>query len=108
MKMRSLWVGLVCATLISGGCPAVAENAGPPPVPGNNSTQSLNVNTAGVDELATLPGVGPALAKRIIEYRTANGPFSKPEDLLAVKGIGAKLLAKIKDRLVFSTPAGKR
>ena len=69
---------------------------------------AVNVNTAGVQELMTLPGVGPALAGRIVEQRKQSGPFRRPEDLLAVRGVGPKLLAKIKDRLTFDAPAAPR
>jgi len=50
----------------------------------------LNVNTATAGQLQLLPRVGPALAARIIEFRTANGPFKAPEELMRVKGIGEK------------------
>ena len=69
---------------------------------------AVNVNTAGLQELMTLPGVGPALAGRIVEHRKQNGPFHRAEDLLAVRGVGPKLLAKIKDRLTFDAPAAPR
>ena len=50
--------------------------------------QTLNVNTASETELVALPGVGPGLARRIIEYRAANGPFQSVDDLQNVSGIG--------------------
>jgi competence protein ComEA len=50
--------------------------------------QTLNVNTASESELVALPGVGPGLARRIVEYRTANGPFQSVDDLQNVSGIG--------------------
>lgn len=50
--------------------------------------QSLDINTATEAELTQLPGVGPGLARRIIEYRTANGPFQTVDDLQNVSGIG--------------------
>ena len=53
------------------------------------------VNTADADELDTLPGVGEVIAQRIIEERETNGPFSYPEDLMNVKGIGEKTLEKL-------------
>ena len=58
----------------------------------------VNVNTAGLEELDTLPGIGPALAQRIIDYREANGPFASLEELLEVKGIGEVTLEKFRDR----------
>ncbi|KLU66035.1 ComE operon protein 1 [Desulfosporosinus acididurans] len=55
----------------------------------------ININTAGVTELDKLPGVGPALAGRIVQYRTEHGLFSQPEDLQNVSGIGAKTYEKM-------------
>ena len=52
----------------------------------------VNINTAGVAELESLPGIGPAKAEAIIKYREANGKFKKAEDIVNVKGIGDKLL----------------
>ena len=48
----------------------------------------VNINRASVTELDALPGVGPSTAQAIVDYRTTNGPFGSPEDLLNVKGIG--------------------
>jgi competence protein ComEA len=55
----------------------------------------IDINTAGAAELDGLPGIGQALAQRIVEYRTANGPFKAIEDLRSVKGIGPALFANI-------------
>lgn len=57
----------------------------------------VNLNTATEDELDELPGVGPALASRIIEYRKKNGPFSTIEELDSVSGIGPAKLDSIRD-----------
>ena len=53
----------------------------------------IPINTADVQALVTLPGIGEALAARIIAERDSNGPFHYPEDLLSVSGIGEKKLA---------------
>ncbi|ODA38873.1 helix-hairpin-helix domain-containing protein [Desulfosporosinus sp. BG] len=55
----------------------------------------ININTAGVAELDKLSGVGPVLAERILQYRTEHGPFSRPEDLENVSGIGTKTYEKM-------------
>jgi competence protein ComEA len=57
--------------------------------------QTIDINTASESELTQLPGVGPSLARRIVEYRTANGPFQLPDDLQNVSGIGANKFAKM-------------
>ena len=56
----------------------------------------IEINSAGVDELQQLDGIGPALAGRIVAYRKTNGPFRRMEDLLEVRGIGPATLARIK------------
>lgn len=61
---------------------------------------SVNINTASADELNRLPGIGPALAQRIIDYRQVNGPYGKPEDVMKVKGIGPAEFGAIKDKIV--------
>jgi len=66
---------------------------------------SVDVNTASAEELCTLKGVGPKTAQAIIAEREANGPFDFPQDLLMVKGIGAKTLTKFFDQLDFSSSA---
>ncbi len=62
-------------------------------------TSPININTASAEELDVLPGIGPSLAKTIIDYRTTNGPFKTIEDINNVKGIGDALFAKIKDSI---------
>lgn len=57
----------------------------------------VNLNTADEGALDTLPGVGPAIAGRIIEWREANGRFASVDDLLSVSGIGPKMLESIRD-----------
>lgn len=60
----------------------------------------VNVNTAGVGELALLPRIGPAVAQRIVEHREANGPFAQPTELLLVRGIGDRTFALLEPYVV--------
>jgi len=63
------------------------------------ATDKININTASVEELDKLPGIGPSLANAIIDYRTKNGPFKQIEDINDVKGIGDALFEKIKEQI---------
>ena len=59
----------------------------------------ININKASVEELKQLEKVGQKYAERIVEHRTNNGPFKKPEDIMEVKGIGPKTFELNKDRI---------
>lgn len=63
------------------------------------TTLLVNINTATSEELTTLPGVGEATARAIIEEREANGPFASPEDVMRVSGIGEKKLARMRGQI---------
>jgi len=68
---------------------------------GESDTAKINLNQASVDDLVNLPGIGPAYAKRIVEYREKHGPFQRVEDLLNVRGIGDRTLDKLRDRVTI-------
>ena len=59
----------------------------------------VNINTATVDELDALPGIGPAKAQAIVDYRNTQGAFLKIEDVMNVSGIGEKIFEQIKDSI---------
>jgi competence protein ComEA len=59
----------------------------------------INLNTASVQELRTLPGIGPALAKRIVDFREKNHGFKRVEELLAIPGISQKKWNAIRDKV---------
>jgi len=72
------------------------------PTPGSESNGELiNINTASLDELDSLPGIGPTIAQRIIDYRTQNGPFTKIEQIMDVSGIGPSTFDEIKNLITI-------
>jgi competence protein ComEA len=68
---------------------------------------AVNLNTATKEELIALPGIGPAKAQAILDYRKANGGFKSVEELKDVKGIGAKRFEKLKPELTVAPAAVK-
>jgi len=66
-----------------------------------NRTGKVNINTGDKSAFDTLPGVGPALAERIVEYRQANGSFSNVEELKKIPGIGQSKFEKMKEKLTI-------
>lgn len=62
----------------------------------------LDINTATAEELTELPGIGPELAARIVEHRTAHGPFAAVEEILEVPGIGEGKLEAIEERITVN------
>ncbi|MBE3598238.1 MAG: helix-hairpin-helix domain-containing protein [Limnochordaceae bacterium] len=65
---------------------------------------TVDINTASPEELDELPGIGPALAERIVRFRTEHGPFRSVDDLVEVPGIGPKTLERLAGRIVAGKP----
>ncbi len=57
--------------------------------------ERININTAPVEELMQLPGIGPTLAARIVEHRRKHGPFKRPQDIIIVHRMSAKLYRQL-------------
>lgn len=86
-NLMRLAASLLVAVVALAAAPAFAADA---------PAGVVNVNTASATELAYLPGVGPALAGRIVQHREKNGNFKTAEDLMLVKGIGEKSFERMK------------
>jgi len=67
----------------------------------------VDLNTATAEELDTLPGIGESLARRIIAYREANGPFGSIEEIMEVSGIGEAKFAELEDRVTVDNGKGE-
>lgn len=81
-----------------------ADEEGPADVGAAAGDGVVDVNRADAAQLQQLPGIGPVLAARIVEHRNRWGPFTAPEDLLEVSGIGPRVLARIRDRIHIGEP----
>jgi competence protein ComEA len=68
----------------------------------------VNLNSATVPQLETLPGIGRSTAEKIVEYRQKSGGFKKVEDLMNVQGIGEKSFLKLKPLVTVGTPRAER
>ena len=88
-----------CAMIIAGFffglalLPALSPAAAS--ISSSQNEERIDINTATVEELQRLPGIGPALASRIVEHRRKHGPFKRPQDVVIVRGMSAKLYRRI-------------
>lgn len=101
-------LGIALATLVILGslsAPSVAQDKQKPAAKASAAVGVVNLNSATQAQLESLPGVGAATAKRIIEYRQKNGGFKKIEELMNVKGIGEKAFLKLKAHITVGAPA---
>jgi competence protein ComEA len=88
--------------------PTEGDQAGSP-ASGHRRAQAkvavkVNINTADRAQLELLPGIGPALAERILQERKASGSFRRIEDLGRVKGIGPKIIERLRDQVIIEDP----
>lgn len=101
--IRLRWQGLAALCLIGLLLALTIREAPPVYTAGRIVTDpdsiAIDINTAPLDELCELPGIGEGLAQRIIDYRDANGPFHSTEEIMNVSGVGEAKYLAIKDRI---------
>lgn len=100
----ALSLGIAAPALTASGEQDPPTRQTPKPAPADGP--ALNLNAATAAELEKLPGVGPATAARIVEYRQKNGAFKKIEDLMNVRGIGEKTFLSLKPLITVAPPKG--
>jgi len=84
---------------VPGSSGQITPPAAPSVPPTRDSEGRININLASRSELMDLPGIGPALSERIVDYRRDNGPFSKIDDIRNVSGIGERRFETIKNMI---------
>lgn len=72
-----------------------------PEKPAETAAARVSINEADAEQLETLPGIGPAMARRIVDYRNANGRFQSLEDLQNIRGIGPAVFARLRPYITF-------
>lgn len=107
MRSRFLAAILAAAALVA-AYPSQAQTSGAAPRAESRAPSAkapdapVDINKASVADLTKVPGIGPSLAKRIVDFRDKNGAFGRVEDLLKIQGIGEKSLQRMAPHLTAS------
>lgn len=108
--IHRITANVVAAAILASGSIALAQPVHPQSTAQAQTTQApaqpapVNLNTATKADLEKLPGIGPSMAQRILDYRQKNGSFKKVEELMNIQGIGEKSFLKLKALITVTPP----
>ena len=105
--MRTMIAALLVLGLGGTALPA-QEDSRPPTASTTVAAAPVNLNTATMAQLETLPGIGPATAQRIVDYRQQNSSFKKVEELMNIRGIGEVSFLKLRPLVTLTPPRTER
>src|SRR6267142_2054948 len=107
MVARLMKIGATAFVLVAIVAAAVGDSPAATSSAVKEKPELVDINSASAVDLEKVPGLGPSLSRRIVEFRDKNGPYSTVEDLLKVQGIGEKSLSHFREFLTANKPQKK-
>jgi comEA protein len=107
MQLKRVGIGAFVVLMLAASLAQAAGQKDDRQAAKATSSTPVNLNTATMSQLESLPGIGPKTAERIIEYREKVGGFKKIEELMNVQGVGEKSFLKLKDLITATAPKSR-
>ncbi len=107
MQLKRIAIGVLVVFMLAAALAQAAGQKEDRQAAKATVSSPVNLNTANMSQLESLPGIGPKTAERIIEYREKAGGFKKIEELMNVQGVGEKSFLKLKDLITVTPPKAR-